>query len=75
MLRRAATSADGSVPILTCLFNPMPDDRTFKLPPPHLPTRLLLDSADPASPERAIDGETVDVKARSVVMVRSVYRK
>jgi len=75
VLRRAVTEADGRVPILTCLFNPMPDDRTFKLPPPRLPTRLLLDSTDPAGAERDIDGETVAVKSRSVVLVRSVYRK
>ena len=75
VLRRAATAADGSVPIVTCLFNPMPDDRTFTLPPPRLPTRLLLDSADPAGAERDLDSETVAVKARSVVLVRSVYRK
>jgi glycogen operon protein len=75
VLRRATPAASGTVPILTCLFNPMPDDRTFKLPPPRFPTRLLLDSADPAGAERDIDGETVAVKARSVVLVRSVYRK
>jgi len=74
VLRRAAAAPDGSVPILTCLFNPMPDDRDFTLPPPRLPTRLLLDSADPAGAERDIDGETVAVKARSVMLVRSVYR-
>jgi len=75
VLRRAAADADGSVPIVTCFFNPTADDCTFKLPPPRLPTRLLLDSADPAGAERGIDGETVAVKARSVVLTRSVYRK
>ncbi|HLG46838.1 MAG TPA: glycogen debranching protein GlgX [Reyranella sp.] len=74
VLRRAVAELDGKVPILTCLFNPTPDDRTFKLPPPHLPTRLLLDSADPAGAERDIVGASVPVKARSVVLVRSVYR-
>src|SRR5262249_27491622 len=28
-LRRAAADPDGSVPLLTCLFNPTPDDQTF----------------------------------------------
>jgi glycogen operon protein len=73
-LRRAAADSDGKVPILTCLFNPTPEDRTFKLPPPQLATRLLLDSADPAGAEHDIVGESVPVKARSVVLVRSVYR-
>jgi isoamylase len=75
VLRRAAVDSDGSVPILTCLFNPMPEDRTFKLPPPRLPTRLLLDSADPAAAERELSSETLPIKARSVVLTRSVYRK
>jgi len=75
VLRRAAADADGKVPILTCLFNPTPEDRSFRLPPPQLPTQLLLDSADPAAGERAIDGETVAVRSRSVVLTRSVYRK
>ena len=73
-LRRATADSDGKVPLLTCLFNPTPEDRTFKLPPPRLATRLLLDSGDPAGVERDIVGESVPVKARSVVLVRSVYR-
>ena len=75
VLRRAAAAADGSVPILTCFFNPTPEDRPFKLPAPQLPTTLLIDSADPAATERAVEGEIVPVKARSVVLTRSVYRK
>jgi len=75
VLRRAAADPDGSVPILTCLFNPTPEDRTFTLPPPGLPTRLLLDSADPATAERELSSESLSVKARSVVLTRSVYRK
>jgi len=75
VLRRAEPAPDGSVPILTCLFNPTAEERTFKLPPPRLPTQLLLDSAAPAAAEHPLDGETVAVKARSVVLTRSVYRK
>jgi glycogen operon protein len=73
-LRRAVADPDGKVPILTCLFNPTAEDRTFKLPPPQLATRLLLDSADPAGVERDIVGDSVPVRARSVALVRSVYR-
>ena len=43
VLRRAAPAPDGSVPILTCLFNPTPEDRVFRLPPPQLRATLLLD--------------------------------
>ena len=73
VLRRAIKGQDGSVPILTCFFNPEGQDRTFKLPPPRLPTTLLLDSADPVAPERTIESEILTVKARSVVMTRSVH--
>jgi len=75
VLRRAAAAADGSVPILTCFFNPTDEDRPFRLPPPQLPTTLLLDSADLAATERAVEGDIVPVKARSVVLARSVYRR
>jgi isoamylase len=76
VLQRAAKMEDGSVSVLTCFFNPTPDNQLFKLPPPHLhlPTRLLLDSATPEGPERAIDGATLEVKARSVVLIRSVQK-
>ncbi|WP_428671557.1 glycogen debranching protein GlgX [Reyranella sp.] len=75
VLRRAAAAADGSVPILTCFFNPTPEDQSFRLPAPQLPTTVLIDSADPAAMERALEGDIVPVKARSVVLTRSVYVK
>jgi len=75
VLRRAAAAADGSVPILTCFFNPTPEDQSFRLPAPQLPTTVLIDSADPAATERALEGDIVPVKARSVVLTRSVYVK
>jgi glycogen operon protein len=59
VLRRAATAPDGSVPILTCFFNPTPEDRPFKLPTPQLPTTLLLDSAEPGATERAVESDMV----------------
>ena len=71
MLRRALR-LNGDVAILTCFFNPEPDDRVFKLPPPRGATQLLLDSADPAAPEHKLDTDTVTVRARSVVLTRSI---
>ena len=70
-LRRAAKDDDGSVAILTTFFNSTPDDHVFKLLEPHLQMRILLDSADPAAPERDNEGEVM-VRARSVVLGRSV---
>jgi glycogen operon protein len=69
-LRRAAREDDGSVRVLTTFFNSTNDDHPFKLLEPHLPMRLLFDSANPEGPERDIEGP-VPVKARSVVLTES----
>jgi isoamylase len=74
VLRRAAKDPDGSVPILTCFFNAGGEDRDFKLPPPQLPTRVLIDSGDPSAPEHPLAGDAVTVKARSVVVTLAIYR-
>jgi glycogen operon protein len=73
ILQRASRESSGMVPILTCLFNPTAEDRLFKLPPPNLPARQLLDSADLMAGERDIEDGTLPVKARSVVLVKSVH--
>ncbi len=70
-LRRAARGQDGAVSILTCLFNASAEDRDFKLPPPNLPTQLLLDSADPRALERELDSDVLNIKARSVALTFS----
>ncbi len=73
-LRRAARNdEDGSVTILTTFFNSTHDDHNFKLLEPHLPMRLLIDSADPAAPERDVEGE-VFVRANSVVLTESILK-
>jgi glycogen operon protein len=78
-LRRAGNGLIGdggtsAIAILTCLFNPTEEDRTFTLPPPELPTRLLLDSAKPEADERDIEGRQITVMARSVVLTRSLVK-
>ena len=65
---------DGTVPILTLFLNPSEQDRVFRLPTQNVPTRLLLDSADPAKPESDIAGEEITVAARSAVLTKSVFR-
>jgi len=74
VLRRASRETDGRVAILTCFFNADAEDRIFKVPPPHLPAELLLDSADPAGQERRFDGDEVIAKARSVVLIRALHK-
>jgi len=68
VLRRASHNADGSVSILSLLLNPIAEDRYFRLPPPVLPGRVLIDSALPGAPEREIFDNKVDVLGRSAVL-------
>ncbi len=70
-LRRAGRDDDGAVSILTALFNASPRDAPFRLPPPGLPARLLLDSAEPAAPARDLDSDRIVVRAQSVVLALS----
>ncbi len=73
VLRRAARLPDGRVPMLTMMLNPTGEDRVFALPPPLLPTRLLLDTAAPASAERDLQptAREIAVCARTVVLLLS----
>jgi len=68
-LRRAGPNGDGKVAILTACFNAGAEEQRFRLPPPGLPARLLLDSAAPEAPERDLDSDEVTVGARSVVLM------
>jgi len=70
-VRRAGRESDGSAAILTCFFNADSEDHDFRIPGP-LPARLLIDSAAPHDPERDLTDDKVSVRARSVLLVRSV---
>jgi isoamylase len=70
-LRRATRLADGRVPIVTLMLNPTAEERVFILPPPALPTRLLLDTAAPDEPELLIERSEVAVSARSAVLLQA----
>jgi len=71
VLRRAAKNDDESIVILTLLLNPTADDRLFRLPPPDLKARILLDSTDPAAGERDLEGGEIHVAARGAVLLRA----
>ena len=58
-VRRASKNDDGAVPILTLLLNPSGQDRVFRLPTQNVPTRLLIDSAEPGKPESDIAGQEI----------------
>jgi pullulanase/glycogen debranching enzyme len=73
ILRRSMRIAEGKVTILNLLMNPGDHPCDFQLPPPHLPSRVLLDSADAASHERPVTENEVPVAAHSAVLLYSEY--
>ncbi len=73
VLQRASRDSDGTASILTCFFNPTTEDRNFMLPPPNLPSTLMLDSSAPDQPEKPVNGDALMVRARSVVLTKSVH--
>ena len=73
-VRRAALEDDGTIPILNLFLNPTAEAVRFRIPPPQLPTRILIDSAAPEAAERDTQGEEVGVEARSAVMTVSVHK-
>jgi isoamylase len=73
ILRRAARREDGAVPLITLMLNPTEEARAFTLPPPSLPTLILLDTARPDAPERMVDRDSVEVEPRSAVLLMSLH--
>jgi isoamylase len=69
MLRRAAENGDGKVTILTLLLNPTGEDRRFHLPPPNLPSVVLLDSAAPEDAVATVIDGSLIVGAHAAVLV------
>jgi len=74
VLRRAARGDDRGISILTAFFNATGEDHRFRLPPPGLPTRLLLNSANPDAEENDIEIEEIVVGAHSVVLTLSTRK-
>jgi glycogen operon protein len=69
VLRRAARLVDAGVEVLTLMLNPTGDDRVFVVPPPALPTRMLVDTASPGEAEHELERSEVMVSARSAVLL------
>ncbi len=74
VLRRASRNGGGGISILTAFFNATGEDHRFRLPPPGLPTRLMLNSANPDAEERELEVEEIVVGARSVVLTLTSRR-
>jgi isoamylase len=71
VLRRAMAEREDMVSILTLLLNPTNEGKQFRLPPPRVPARVLLDSAAEEPVEREIDGNDVLVAAHSAVLLHA----
>jgi isoamylase len=72
-MRRSMQISETKVTILNLLMNPADQLSCFRLAPPHLPARVLLDSADPELHERPVAGDEVHVAAQSAVLLYSLY--
>jgi glycogen operon protein len=70
VLRRADAAADHAVDVLAVLFNPTDENAEFALPLSATWT-LLVDSADAEAPERAIEGDRIDVGAHAVAIAHA----
>jgi glycogen operon protein len=69
---RRADREGGRLNVLTLFLNPTGEAMTFRLPPPGLPARILIDTNDPAAAERDLDAETVEVAGHSAVLALSL---
>jgi isoamylase len=74
VLRRATRDLEGLVPALTLFLNPTGEGLSFRIPPPHVPTRMLIDTDKLDAPERDLAGETIEVAARSAVLVIGIHK-
>jgi isoamylase len=68
-IRRANRNDAHTVFLLTLLLNPTAADEVFQLPTPQLPSRILIDAANPTAPEADVKEQRVEVGAHSAVLV------
>lgn len=73
VMRRARRKKDGSIEVVSMLMNGSEADLTFKLPPPALERKMVIDSADPMAAEREVH-EAVEVKAHAAMLIVGVGR-
>jgi len=68
VMRRVRRKKDDSLEVVSMLMNSSEDPLTFRLPPPQLERKLVIDSAKPLAPESEV-GDTVEVEAHAVVII------
>ena len=72
-VRRADTDPDNAVILLTLCLNPSSEKRRFRLPPPVVPARILIDSARPEAAEEPVVNNEIEVLAHGAVLVGASY--
>ena len=73
ILRRSMRITGGKITILSLLLNPEDRQCDFRLPPPCLSSRVLLDSAEADAWERPLAADSVNVAAYSAVLLCFEY--
>jgi glycogen operon protein len=68
-LRRAVEEDASTAGVLSFLLNPTAEDQYFILPAPHMPGRILIDTAQPNAGETPLPDGKVGVRSRSAVLV------
>jgi isoamylase len=71
-LRRAARREDGQVEVSLLLLNAGGEPCRFTLPPPGLPWRLRLDSAEFRAAERDVAGDALEAAAHSALLLSAI---
>jgi len=74
VLRRASKDPGGMVTILTFFMNPTGEPIVCRIPPPHGPASVLIDTAAPDAPNTVLDSGKVEVAAHSAVLVLRTVR-
>jgi isoamylase len=68
VMRRVRRKKDGSLEVVSMLTNASEETLVFRLPPPRLERRLVIDSADPQSPETEV-GESIEVLPHAAMII------
>jgi isoamylase len=68
VMRRVRRKKDGSLEVVSMLMNASEEALVFRLPPPRLERKLVIDSADPQSPETEV-GDSIEVLAHAAMII------
>jgi glycogen operon protein len=73
VLRRAERTDEDHVAALTLLLNPTAERLDFRLPAPHAPSRVLIDSSDPNGHEHDLEGDHLTLPPQTAVLLLGIH--